>query len=48
VFFRRIQLVLFAGADGDFGAQFTQRLGHLQAKATGAAGDEGDFAGQVQ
>ena len=43
-----IQLVLLAGADRNSGTQLAQGFGHLQAQATGAAGNESDFAGQVQ
>jgi hypothetical protein len=37
-----------ARREHDLGAGFTQRLGHLQAQAARAAGDQGGLARQVE
>ena len=37
-----------ARRDGEFGAHLAQRLGHLQAQAARASGDEGDLPGQIK
>jgi hypothetical protein len=42
------QFVGLARRDGEFGAHLAQRLGHLQAQAARAAGDQGDLAGQIE
>ncbi|MNV92318.1 hypothetical protein D3C71_1868970 [compost metagenome] len=43
-----VEFVLLARGDRDLGAEFAERLGHLQAEAARAAGDERDAPLEIE